>query len=373
MKSKLIIFYHPNFSDGGVERTNLILGKGLVESGCHVIFLTTSYTQHFYDEAISYGIKIESLGAGAVSFKFFSFIKTVMRYSREYALVYIVSCQYYVNVFTMLAALVIRPLIKNIKFINSERNHIDEYTFRPGFKSLIILMAVKHLYRFSDVVVANSEETATDLERFTGKSVVTVYNPTINGRIDFLKQEIISEAWYLNDARPCILAIGRLSFQKDFETLIKAFVEVRRNIDVRLVILGEGDKRRELEKLIATEGLEKDVYLPGFVPNPYKFLIVANVFVLSSKFEGLPNVLIEAAYLNVPCVSTNCKSGPKEILLDGKAGLLVDVGDSEAMANAIIEVFADPEATSIRLKLAKMGTDRFCESDVVKKFELVVQ
>lgn len=170
-----------------------------------------------------------------------------------------------------------------------------------------------------------------------------------------------------------VVAIGRLSLQKDFLTLIKAFRIVRNELDMKLVIFGDGELRTELENEVNHLDLVADVYMPGFVANPYKFLAESDVFVLSSRYEGLPNVLIEAVYLGVPCVSTVCKSGPKEILLNGEGGWLVPVGNEFAMANSILSIFDNPELAMIKSRAALQAVTRFQYDTVKNDFERVIR
>ena len=367
--SFLVIFFHPNFSDGGVERTNLYLAKGLIASDYKVMFLTTSATDNFADEITEYAIELKLLGLGSVSKHIFKIVKELRLASANYDYVYFIGCQYYVNIVSMCISLVFGGMLTNVLFINSERNHIDEFTHRRGIKSWLIPFLVKISYRFADVVVANSVETARDLEKIISRKVLSVYNPTINNRIELLRQEPLTERWFLDDTRPCILAIGRLAFQKDFLTLLRAFLQVRKAIDAKLVILGDGDDRTLLEEFVCENDLSGHVYLPGFVVNPYKFMQASKVFVLSSRYEGLPNVLIEAIHLGLPCVSTRCKSGPAEILLGGRGGRLVPVGNPDRMSEAIIDVFNEPVKTKAMMSLASSGLDRFKPEVVVPLFE----
>ncbi len=372
MNNNIVIFYHPYFSDGGVERTNITLAKGLKSKGYNVMLLTTVATQHYRAEVGLIGIELVEFGAGSASSQILKQFRLLWKLAACYENVYFISCQYYVNVVSMLVSICLKPFKRNIRFINSERNHLSEYTYRKGVKSHIIPLLVKLLYRYADVVISNSQETAKDLSEFIGREVIAVYNPTINERVDNLKSEVISETWFLKDTRPCVLSIGRLSFQKDYFTLLRAFSQVKRRIDARLVIIGDGDQRAELESYIKKLGIEKDVYLPGFVENPYKFMRESQVFVLSSVYEGLPNVLIEAIYLCLPCISTKCKSGPDEILLSGKGGLLVDVSDSRSMSEAIVEVLSDPVSATKRTRHAADNIMRFSELSTVNKFEIAI-
>jgi len=142
------------------------------------------------------------------------------------------------------------------------------------------------------------------------------------------------------------LSIGRLTKAKNYSTLIEAFAKVRQQRDVRLAILGNGEERPSLEGLVRRLGLENDVWLPGFVDPPYPYLARASVFVQSSIWEGFPTVIVEALAFGVPVVSTDCPSGPREILENGRFGELVPVGDVEALADAIrraLDVPHDPD------------------------------
>jgi glycosyltransferase involved in cell wall biosynthesis len=138
------------------------------------------------------------------------------------------------------------------------------------------------------------------------------------------------------------MGVGRLVPQKNFRLLIDAFAIVRRSHDARLIILGEGPERPLLEAQVRQYGLHDVVDLPGFLDNPYACMARASVFALSSDFEGLPTVLIETLAIGTPVVSTDCESGPREILRGGVLGELVPVGDVHAMALAIARALASP-------------------------------
>jgi glycosyltransferase involved in cell wall biosynthesis len=137
-----------------------------------------------------------------------------------------------------------------------------------------------------------------------------------------------------------VVAAGRFVPQKDFPTLLRAFARVRRQRAARLLLLGDGPDRPEIEHLIEELGIWHDVALPGFLKNPYPYLVHAGVFVLSSGWEGLPGALIEALYCGPPLVSTDCPTGPREILKGGRYGRLVPVGDEAELAEAIGQALA---------------------------------
>lgn len=149
--------------------------------------------------------------------------------------------------------------------------------------------------------------------------------------------EPIEEDWFRDSEAGYILAIGRLEAQKDYPTLLRAYAVLRRKSPVKLLILGEGSERSSLEALARGLGLSEDVKMPGYNRNPYRFLKKAKVFVLCSKYEGFGNVLLEAMACGTSIVSTDCSSGPSELLGGGKWGSLVKVGDSDALAGAIFD------------------------------------
>jgi len=199
---------------------------------------------------------------------------------------------------------------------------------------------VKMSYSKAFKVVAVSRGVSRDLISNFGlqeNKVRTIYNPIINSELYDLGQENIFHRWFEPQQLPVILAVGRLSLEKDYPTLIRAFQRVRQQRSVRLLILGEGGERSKLESLVKVLGLGEDVELPGFVRNPYAMMRKASCFVLPSLFEGFGNVLVEALAMGCPVVSTDCPTGPNEILEGGKWGTLVPVGDYEAMAVAILE------------------------------------
>ena len=200
---------------------------------------------------------------------------------------------------------------------------------------------VRWFYPWADEVIAVSHGVADDLLQVTGMPadrIKVVYNPVITPSLIENSKADLDHPWLANPAAPVVLGVGRLSEQKDFSTLIKAFAQVRQHRAARLLILGVGPERQALSELAASLGVKADIDFLGFVNNPHAYMNQADVFVLSSKWEGLPNVLIEAMAVETPVVSTNCPSGAAEILAEGKYGELVEIGDSQAMAIAIEKV-----------------------------------
>ena len=198
---------------------------------------------------------------------------------------------------------------------------------------------MRYTYPYADRIVAVSEGAADDLAsslQLQREHIEVVHNPAVTPQLLEMAREPVDHPWFNGNGLPVVLGVGRLCAAKDYPTLVRAFRHVRQNRPARLVILGEGEKRADLEKLSADLGIEEWLWMPGFVSNPFKYMAKSSVFALSSKWEGLGNVLIEAMACGTPVVATNCKSGPAEILKDGRYGELVPVGNPDVLAEAIL-------------------------------------
>ena len=213
------------------------------------------------------------------------------------------------------------------------------------------------LYRRADQIVAVSEGVARDLEqclKLEAGRVRTIYNPVVTARLLASAEVACTHPWFAETDIPTLLSVGRLEPQKDHATLLRAFAIVRRARPARLVIFGEGSERQRLASLRYELGLDADVDLPGIIDNPYAAMSRASLYVLSSRFEGLPNALIEALACGCPAVSTECPDGPAEILSSQSIGQLVPVAQPEALAAAII---ASLDRRWDRKKIAGRGAE----------------
>lgn len=199
--------------------------------------------------------------------------------------------------------------------------------------------SIRHLYPRADAVIVPSRGAADDLidyARLDPALVRVVPSPVVTSRLLELAAAPAAHPWLADQAGPpVVLGVGELGFRKDFETLVRAFALVRRRRRCRLIILGRGRRRQRLMGLADALGIGDDVDLPGFDPNPYALMARARLFVLSSRWEGLPVALIEALAAGTPAISTDCPSGPAEVLAGGRCGTLVPIGDAAAMAEGI--------------------------------------
>lgn len=219
----------------------------------------------------------------------------------------------------------------------------------------LIRTIMKWLYPRADAVAGVSMGVARDLEHQLGlgkETVRVLYNPVVSEELIAQSRVNLDHSWFSSNTAPVFLAVGRLNPQKDFSNLLRAFALVRKQKDARLIILGEGSERENLEKIVDRLELGKDVLLPGFVKNPYAYMRRASCFVLSSKYEGLPTVLIEAMACGCPVVATNCPSGPDEILKRGTYGSLVPIANPEALAGAMVETLENPPPRELLMERA---------------------
>jgi glycosyltransferase involved in cell wall biosynthesis len=215
---------------------------------------------------------------------------------------------------------------------------------------------VNRTYPGADAVITVSSDVREDLVTAIGlkrSSVTTIHNPVVDDGLRARAQQALQHPWFTSDAVPVILAVGRLTEQKDFATLLRAFKQVHAQRKARLLILGEGKLRKDLEDLANTLGIQEDVAMPGFVENPFHYMARASVLALSSQYEGLPGVLIQALACGCPVVSTDCPGGSREILEDGKIGTLVAVGDADGMALAILSQLDNPTSKDVLLRRAE--------------------
>lgn len=199
---------------------------------------------------------------------------------------------------------------------------------------------IQWTYPRANAVVAVSEGVRRDLIRYFGieaDKVHTIHNAIIHLRLHEMGCGEISHRWFGPQKVPVIIAVGRLSVEKDYPTLIRAFYLLRQKQSARLLILGEGSERAGLQMLVGELGLGQDVELAGFAANPYAFMRQSAAYALSSTFEGFGNVIVEALALGCRVVCTDCPTGPTEILRGGEFGRLVPVGDSVAMAEALLQ------------------------------------
>lgn len=242
----------------------------------------------------------------------------------------------------------------------SEHSNLTRSVAVRGLSDVANRRLGRLLYGAASGVVAVSRGVKDDLVARTGLApgkVTVIYNPIRTPQADSAADPHIAGWWGVTDVR--IISVGALKPAKDFPTLLRAFARLRRTADARLLILGEGPSRSELEALVHELGLAGSVLMPGPVPDPYPYLSQAHLFVLASAWEGLGNVITEALAVGTPVVATDCPSGPAEILEGGRYGRLTPVGDVEALARAMAESLAAPaDPQRLKMRGAEFSVER---------------
>ena len=248
------------------------------------------------------------------------------------------------------------------KAILSERNIL----FHPGknqIKRYAMIFSKALFYRFTDVITAVSEGVKSELSRFLllpKSEILVVDNPVIDKNLYFQSMEPFAHPWFSKDRIiPVILHVGRFVYQKDHATLIRAFQILLKHKQARLFLLGEGPLKPDIQMLVNELGLASEVAFGGFDINPFKYMAACDVFVMSSIHEGMPGVLIQAMACGAPVVSTNCPTGPDE-LVTGESGILVPVQDKSALASGLVKMLDfTPEARKSMGLAGKKSVTRF--------------
>jgi glycosyltransferase involved in cell wall biosynthesis len=321
-----IALFLPDLSGGGAERMMVNLAAGFSRRGFRVdmILLRTSGA---YLSQIPQEVHILDLHAANA----YLALPALIQYLRKQNPSALLSTLDLTNLVAILSARMARAQARLLVQVVNTVSH----QHRTPIKKWVERILLSWIYPRADAIIAVSKGVAEDLST---RKIQTIYFPTITDTLLENAGHPVNHAWLAPGNIPVVLGVGRLTQQKDFGTLIRAISLLQATRPVRLIILGEGEERVQLENMVRELGLAGDVDLPGFVQNPYAYMRQASVFVLSSLWEGLPNSLIEAMACGCPVVSTDCPSGPVEILDEGKYGHLVPMGNPHTLAEAIGKV-----------------------------------
>ena len=332
-----IALFVPSMRGGGAERTMLVLAAGLSDRGIPVDLVLVRAEGEYLCQ-VPEGVRLIDLNSHRTAASF----PKLVRYAKRERPCALLSTLAHANVLALLAGLLLRGRLRMFTRIEVT---FSEMFDNGSFKERGVLRVLKRLLPTSDGIVAVSQGVAGDLRELipaVSHKITTIYNPVVRPELAEQAAAPLSHSWFKSECAPVILSAGRLTTVKDHATLVRAFSEVLRSRPARLVILGVGSERDNLLELAECLDLSRHVDLPGFKINPFSYMAGSNVFVLPSRHEGFPNVLVQAMACGTPVVSTDCRSGPREILEDGKWGHLVPVGDWSAMAEAILDTLDNP-------------------------------
>ena len=354
---KRISLFFGNFNSGGVQRVRLILAKGFLERGFFVDIVVVN-SRGALRKQVPVGANIIDLGARSA----LASLPALTRYLRRKKPDAILSAQTHHNITAIWAR---RLSGVSARLIVGEHNNLQEVVKYSTFRNQLRPLAARLIYPGADAILAVSKGVADALSVTSGikrADIHVIYNPVMLSDIQKRIQEGPEHPWQKQKHIPVIIAVGSLREQKDYPTLIKAFAKARANRSMRLIILGEGRCREQLQTLINKLNLAEDVHLKGNVANPYIYMQHADLYVLSSRWEGFPNALLEALACGAPIVATDCPSGPAEMLENGRYGHLVPVGDEDALAEAIQKTLDFPPSSILLKKRAsEFSLEVICE------------
>ena len=346
--SRRIAIYLPSLEGGGAERVMLYLSKGFAQRGL-CVDMVLAQAKGPYLELLPDGVRLIDLKARRT----LTSLLPLLRYLRRECPDALVSTLPHANV----VALIVKKLFaKQLRVVARRESNFQMEYANAGFKDRLTLRLERRLYPFANAVVAVSDGVADDLKRSAPNSshlIQIIPNPVVWPDHAEKAGQPVKHPWFGDPDVPVILAAGRLVAQKDHATLLRAFAELAKSRPARLVVLGGGPERHNLIALARNLEIAHAVDFPGFQINPFAFMAKSSAFVLSSVYEGLGMVLIEAMACGTPVISTDCPSGPWEILEGGKWGRLVPVGDSQALAKAMRDTLDNPIAPSLLISRAR--------------------
>lgn len=368
-----IAIYVSSLKGGGAERVMLHLAQGFYHQGHNVDLLLSRHEGSYIEQVPDYlniiplkktsrfrglflmllhsSLKIKFISHFKLP-RFFSRLSGVINYINESKPDAIISALHNSNLSAVLAK---NCTNSDVKIIVTEHIALSNYLESVPKRKSKLLPLIKILYPLADHQVTVSDGVKNDLAQVADlqtSSISTIFNPVITD--EMLKKMLLAvdHSWLISGNHYKLLAAGRLSKQKDFVTLINAIDIIRDDISIKLIILGEGKERENLQKIITDKNLDDIIDLHGFVANPYAYMAHSDLFVMSSILEGLPTVLLEALACGCQIVSTDCPYGPSEILQNGKYGKLIPVKDSKQLAIAIKESYINKDTTNNRQQYA---------------------
>lgn len=357
MRERTLAFLIQDLRGGGAESTFVRLVNGTAERGIPTDLVVVTARGPFLGQ-LSPALNLIELPQARTA----TSVVGLCRYLRRRRPRALISAMTHTNIAAILAraAAQVRTRLVIVEHNQFSRNVVH----KRGLVRLAYRL-VPLLYRHADVVAAVSEGVRADLARaarLPADRIAVLTNPVVTPDLFAAADQVPDHPWFLDREVPVLLAVGRLMPQKNYPLLLDAFARLRTRRPARLIILGEGALRAQIEGRAEELGIAADVALPGFCANPFAFMRAASLFVLSSDWEGMPTVLIEALACGVPVVATDCRSGPRDILQHGRLGRLVPVGRPDMLAAALEQALLDPGDPQPRIDRAReFGVERSVE------------
>lgn len=336
----MIAIYLPSLGAGGAEKVMVHLANGLADEG-YDVELVLGRSGGDYADLVDEDVAVRDLDVRRAPLApSVGSIPSLYAYFRDNDPDAIVSSIHHVNVFVLLAHRLASSSATTIVSLHGDPVRLSETSTR----SALVFRVADHVYRWADHVVAVSEGVAESFcttTSFEPESVDVVYNPVVTSDLLERSREEPDHPWF-DEPEPVLLNVGRFSDQKNQACLLRAFERLCDDRDAKLLLVGRGEREAELAELADDLGVADHLDVVNWTENPYAMMRAADAFVLSSIWEGLPTVLIEALACECPIVSTDCPSGPAEILADGEYGELVEPDDPAALEAGIRRELDDP-------------------------------
>ncbi|RLM95057.1 glycosyltransferase [Haloarcula sp. Atlit-7R] len=338
----LLAFFIPDLSVGGAEQVAITIANGLVTRGYDIDLLLSRASGELRSE-LSEQVSIVELPPSKTPVvgvaAHLPFLATYLNKRKPAALFPHLE-------HPSIVSLAINRFLSADTAVIPTQHSVFGHDVEATPKDQIVRRIVPRLYPASDQIISVSEGVADSLVDRTPvdrSDISVLHNPVDVEQIRGRARQPVEHEWVENDERDVVLFVGRHARQKNLDGWVRAFEKVvNRNPNARAVIAGKGPCRAQVQTTVEQLGLSDVVSLPGFVDNPYRYMTKSDVFLLSSQYEGLPTVLIECLAVGCPVVSTDCPSGPREILSDGEHGTLVPIDDMDGLANAVCDTLADP-------------------------------
>tara|TARA_Y100000816_G_scaffold289821_1_gene277090 strand:+ start:10520 stop:11644 length:1125 start_codon:yes stop_codon:yes gene_type:complete len=367
MRKNLNIFIfqpYPNF--GGADRSIIRIINSIDNAEFTIVSIKKCDYGKYINKKITY-LKLDSKRSILSIFELRKKISNLIRFSKYKKNIFI-SNQHFANIVSILSL----KKITNLKLILIDRNHLDELknynSILKFFKNNLLLLLIKYTYQKADAVVGISKELCNDLSSYIGKKVFLIYNPALDEHIYKKIKQKIKISTKLQEKK-ILLNVGFFENQKDQITILKAIRLLKKEIDnFHLILIGRGSKYYELQNFIKTNKLKNFVSFFKNVNNPEYFYKISNLFILSSKYEGFGNVVVEAMKNKCPIITSNCKSGPMEIIANGKYGDYFNIGDYFSLKEKIKMHLLNEKRLKKKVKLSKQHIQKFSLKNNKLKF-----